>query len=297
MSSDVDVAKTRLKEYQGISEEIITSANDLQLRKLAARYQDGLLLPMRAMGGKTPPISEHPSRPSAEINGKSVEYLIDAASREQNPIMMKELTLRRDNFRCVITRIADSLACLQKRTVAPPSTTLFTALAHIIPFPLAPRTNQPAEVKKSTAIYEILSRFRGFEDFPMLPNDNINRLENSLTLTQDTRTWFGRLDIWLEAVEGAEDTYRLGRAHPYASQINAGTVIKLSTTDPRLALPDPRLLALHAACAKVLHACGVADVVDKIIGDMEDMNVLSTEGTEESIDLLRALLVYWELRE
>lgn len=45
-----------------------------------------------------------------------------------------------------------------------------------------------------------------------------------------------------------------------------------------LPLPDPRFLALHAACCKVAQMSGAAEYVDKMDRDLEEMQVLGEDG-------------------
>lgn len=49
-------------------------------------------------------------------------------------------------------------------------------------------------------------------------------------------------------------------------------------------LPNPGFFALHAACAKIIHAAGVEQLVGKVIEDWEYSTVLSEDGS--SADLL-----------
>jgi hypothetical protein len=45
-----------------------------------------------------------------------------------------------------------------------------------------------------------------------------------------------------------------------------------------LPLPDPRLLALHAVCAKVSHMSGAAEAMDRFDREAEDIGVLTEDG-------------------
>ena len=56
-------------------------------------------------------------------------------------------------------------------------------------------------------------------------------------------------------------------------------MITFHSADLRIALPDPLYLAIHAACAKVCHASGAAEVVEKILRDYEETKVLATDGS------------------
>lgn len=62
----------------------------------------------------------------------------------------------------------------------------------------------------------------------------------------------------------------------------AGTIITFST-DTGLPLPDPRFLALHAACARVLHTIAMTEVIDRIIEDWENTTVLAEDGSSAEL--------------
>ncbi|EUC53633.1 hypothetical protein RSOL_014540 [Rhizoctonia solani AG-3 Rhs1AP] len=73
------------------------------------------------------------------------------------------------------------------------------------------------------------------------------------------------LDIWLEPVEGEDNVYNVGRLNP-AFYPEVPPTVTL-TTNHHMVLPDPRYLALHAACAKVLHLSGAAELINSVIRD------------------------------
>ena len=52
--------------------------------------------------------------------------------------------------------------------------------------------------------------------------------------------------------------------------------------------PDPKLLALHATCARVAHMSGAAEFFDKLERDVEETEVLAFDGS--SAHLLRNLM-------
>lgn len=57
--------------------------------------------------------------------------------------------------------------------------------------------------------------------------------------------------------------------------------------DPRNALPNPELIAVHAAIGKILHASGRGDKTEKLIRDLgEGEQMLSPDGTTNISDLL-----------
>jgi hypothetical protein len=60
--------------------------------------------------------------------------------------------------------------------------------------------------------------------------------------------------------------------------------IIFTTPDPvKLPLPSPDLLALHAACAQVAHLSGAGEYVDRILEDMEQIDVLAHDGTSSDV--------------
>ncbi|KAF8591402.1 hypothetical protein K439DRAFT_892791 [Ramaria rubella] len=87
------------------------------------------------------------------------------------------------------------------------------------------------------------------------------------------------MEIWLEAVDGETDTSRLRHAPSAASTVPAGTLVTFRTALQDAPLPDPRYIAIHAACAKVLHASGTAKVVDQYLKDYDEVKVLAEDGS------------------
>jgi hypothetical protein len=79
-------------------------------------------------------------------------------------------------------------------------------------------------------------------------------------------------------VQGRENTYILRKGSAYPDDLIADTVITFTTAVPGMALPSPQFLAIHAACAKVCHMCGMAEIIDKILRDSETVKVLSEDG-------------------
>jgi hypothetical protein len=50
-----------------------------------------------------------------------------------------------------------------------------------------------------------------------------------------------------------------------------------------LPLPDPRYLALHAACARVAHLSGAAEYIETFDRDMETTLVLAKDGSSAKL--------------
>ena len=81
---------------------------------------------------------------------------------------------------------------------------------------------------------------------------------------------------------GPPHTYNV-RGRDWA--VLAGTLSQVTfrSDDPSLPPPNPRYLALHAACAKVAFMSGAAEHIDMIMRDMEDIKVLAADGSSAQV--------------
>ena len=64
--------------------------------------------------------------------------------------------------------------------------------------------------------------------------------------------------------------------------------IVFKSAHPDLPLPNPAYLGIHAACCRVAHLSGAGEYMDKVSEDLEDILVLSEDGS--SADLLSFVL-------
>jgi hypothetical protein len=161
-------------------------------------------------------------------------------------------------------------------------------------------------------VWEVIQRF-GCISLNELNGNDINRLENVMTLEKTQHSIFGVLCSWLEAVDVSSvystlrsafsdfsfskqhepNTYRIratDRLHHSALPI--GQLVTFRTTDVKLKLPDPRYIALHAACAQVIDASGMGRHLDQILTDQEELNVLPENGHSDVLmNALRAVTI------
>jgi hypothetical protein len=63
--------------------------------------------------------------------------------------------------------------------------------------------------------------------------------------------------------------------------VQIGQVVTFRTTNEMLKLPDPRYIALHAACARVIHTAGMGQHLDQILRDQEELSVLPEDGSSD----------------
>ena len=64
--------------------------------------------------------------------------------------------------------------------------------------------------------------------------------------------------------------------------------VTFTAHDGRYSLPDEKLLAVHAAVAAILHASGMAEVIDRILQDRDETPCLATDGSTPIETLLMA---------
>ncbi|KAG8894860.1 hypothetical protein FRB99_000947 [Tulasnella sp. 403] len=269
-----------------VAQSIIDCSSDKDLHDLAQYWVMNLLTPIKAQGGRTPAPSSHNSDAA-----HSLSVTLTPAKRDRG--LMKLNALKRDGYRCTISKSQDWNHFDEE--LGGPAMEL--EAAHILPFSLNNlKSDQMASITLRSQkpvvwqIIEMFSRVR-LED---LNGQDINRLENILTLSSIVHHRFGELNIWLKSVEGQPNCYRLElgpKVRYFASNVipPAGTMVEFTTPDTAtLPLPDPRYLALHAACAQVAHASGAAKYIDELLRDVEDRTVLAEDGS--SVQLLDHVL-------
>ena len=50
--------------------------------------------------------------------------------------------------------------------------------------------------------------------------------------------------------------------------------VRFHSSDPKIDLPSPDFLRLHAVCARVAHMSGAAEVIDAALNDFDDGSIL-----------------------
>ena len=127
---------------------------------------------------------------------------------------------------------------------------------------------------------------------------DIHRLENILTMEEGLHSLFDKLGLWLEATvclnlllrcyhrsrqtyKNVPDQYTLHAAHP--GILNHLPEVVTFTTSTNLPLPDPKYLAIHAACAKVAHLSAAAEYIDTVHRDVASTLVLARDGSSARV--------------
>ena len=125
--------------------------------------------------------------------------------------------------------------------------------------------------------------------------EGIHHPSNVLTMAQPLRSLFDTLHLWLEPTDTVHEVSDRHRTPPLANihqynictsdaallalyRIPSFTVQLHDHSGAALPLPDPALLALHAACAKTAHMSGAAEFFDALDWEDEDSAVLASDG-------------------
>ena len=88
------------------------------------------------------------------------------------------------------------------------------------------------------------------------------------------------------------NTYKLRTARSHSMDPRWKSTVTFTTPDPvKLPVPSRAYLELHAACCRVAHLSGASKCIDRILRDMEDIQVLSQDGT--SAEALQYALLPW----
>ncbi|CDM34954.1 unnamed protein product [Penicillium roqueforti FM164] len=270
---------------ENLAQDISGCENDETLRQLVQSIRTGLLVPLKAQGGKTP--TEITPSPRSGIED-SIEDLksqnIEPISRSYQS-QLRNHCLERDGNKCLATG-------MYSQAHAYPPNVLTTSLeaAHIIPFAFGSfQANNSESVDRNTKIWVNLRRY-----FPALRNmsftpEQINSEKNILMLDAEIHKEFGQFRIIFEAT-GVTHQYRIktfsGISTRTLRDLPQSRLVYFTVHNGSWELPDPQILEMHACIGKFLHMSGQAEVIDKILEDFADCGGLAPSGSTNIADLL-----------
>ncbi|KAI9785193.1 MAG: hypothetical protein M1839_000831 [Geoglossum umbratile] len=260
-----------------VADDIISNSNDLTT--LADHYITSILVPIRAGGGKTPkPVSMRPGMSGDDID----EIAATITPQTRNQTKLKADCLARDGNRCQITGAydVDTMTRLLPDTEVDKLTTVNTEASHIIPFSMAAFSDADRHSKSQLweAIYHMFPNVRSFT------TDDINDTRNAMTICAAFHTLFGRLNLCLEPT-ATTNRYRVKKYRGFPSIFNnllpSDSFVTFTAHDGRFPLPDPKLLSLHASIGAVLHASGMAEIIQKVLEDRKELHCLAADGSTQ----------------
>ncbi|KAJ2918740.1 hypothetical protein MD484_g1648, partial [Candolleomyces efflorescens] len=236
---------------------------------LALFYINHFLRLFRQTKGRTPAPSSNPSRDSSELHQNL--YASGAVTPvPKNHGAAKASALRRDNYRCMITRKIDrgyvkALPLAERQNIWG-ADVAHTNFCHILSPPTnwnidTAQLNQP-KVNFAGSVWTIINSIASIDLLAEPGGAKCHSLYNGMTLCVELHDLFNELDLWFEAVGGEANKYMVVTStaqHQISSlqKLPQPAIITFTSTDPTLPLPDPRYLALHAAFNRDLEQTSV----------------------------------------
>lgn len=154
----------------------------------------------------------------------------------------------------------------------------------------------------------MIERFGGFSTHEVLGEQNLNSPRNAFMVSNAPHQEFDRLDMWLtpaavcstvlSLVSRIEINYYEDergdimlnsydvtsyRGENWLAMMGTGVMSRI-TFQPKqvgkgtIPAPDPRIVALHAACAKVAHMSAAAEHLGAVFRDPEQLRVMTDDG-------------------
>lgn len=147
-------------------------------------------------------------------------------------------------------------------------------------------------------------------DIDRLGGAGVHSLTNVMILDSSVRGKFDELFIWFEKMvrgfcilnisssqykqvfffffennpQDTENHYRIDSFLSLATGYRRKETVTFSSPHAEtLPVPCPKLLALHAACAKATHLSGVGEYIGKHYEEMEDLQVLAHDGSSSTV--------------
>ncbi|KZT08966.1 uncharacterized protein LAESUDRAFT_757151 [Laetiporus sulphureus 93-53] len=275
-------------EHDAKTEKDVVRARLLGYLILHAPSLDALHEVVEKYKGRTPDYSDHSGHRSLIKDKMDLMTAIQEAPKDHKEAKIQALI--RDGFKCVVTGIydmeAEGIRGIDREDILRAGL-VYTECTHIVPestFFDVSRPSSPEKNDYSASVLAVLKHF-GY-DVEKLNGAKVHSLANVMTMQHDVREWFDRLEICFEAttVENRYHIQTFGRIRHVPA-----TVTLMSSNPTTLPLPSPKLLALHAACAKVAHLSGAGVYIDKLDQDLDDLDVLADDGG--SADVLNHALL------
>ncbi|CAK7233206.1 hypothetical protein SEUCBS140593_008525 [Sporothrix eucalyptigena] len=247
---------------------------------------DNFFLPLKACAAKTP----QPTPAPLSIPTIPAEDVLPG-SRARVSTLRRDCLIR-DKHRCVVTRKFDKQEARRRHAECGQSAidddrqvfdwtdgTAFQTLevAHILPHSLTNLEGHPQMTAARKNALDILNMF-DMDVHRLITGTDIDRPTNALTLTRECHEEFGSFRMYFEAV-GPPRTYCIASYDLPAFSAVPQPLTRTLFQSPTIDSPHPRLLAVHAAIAKVLHMSAAGKYCDHILRDTEEATFVESDGT------------------
>ncbi|KAJ5124345.1 uncharacterized protein N7515_008170 [Penicillium bovifimosum] len=249
-----------------------------QLHDYAQSLINGLVAPLRWLRS-TPTISPRLGMEESieNIDSESTEPM----ARESR---LKRECLARDDQRCVVTGDVDR----NSPGAHDMSYWADTECVHIIPFSLASWKSEYKGHVKDIIWANLIRHFPAIQSLNFT-RENINDTKNAITMSGFLHRPFGCFDFSFEETSKPH-TYRLQNYAPnlgWLARFLPATV-EFNSYDERYDLPSPELLKVHAIIARIFHASGAAESIEKALRDLGEHSMLTRDGSTDISSMLAA---------
>ncbi|KAH8834085.1 hypothetical protein DL96DRAFT_1579392 [Flagelloscypha sp. PMI_526] len=261
------------------------------LWELGLMYRNCVMRVLRSNTSSFSP-SSHSSPLSFETHRKTVLQIIRDVPKSKSDA--KAVALVRDGYRCVLSGAIDfTSSCKYEEVVDLPGGAAETNGAHLFS-----ASAHNANEGYTAAVLTVLKLFRLEAELESTLGDNANDPRNILTLDSTVHRFFEQLNMWLEEVADMPNTYDIvvppsarrifdKMYHRPPSRVTLRVAEELlqecaehNITPP--ALPDPKLIAIRASCARVAHLSGAAAQIDELDREVEQTLFLAEDGSSAS---------------
>ncbi|KAF9479922.1 hypothetical protein BDN70DRAFT_993093 [Pholiota conissans] len=280
--------------------------------KLGLFYRNHLMRVIRSNSGPLQTPSRRTSPPSwDQVRADTIKDMTKAPATKKGA---KKQALCRDGYRCMISGFYDqqSFTDLTKEQRDEISA---QGNLNLIPTEVVYLFSEPAQdvnehPEYAASAFTILKLF-GIDQTKFM-GGLVNDLSHVLTISVHLRQLFDNFTFWLESIPQQPNVYSacfkdidvynsMGVLRPPKTvkfKIDPALVAEWNTNPPKdeqgtiiplPSLPDPNLIAIRAACARVAHLSGAAEQAEQILEDLEDTHVMAADGTTAS--LLDSLLL------
>lgn len=205
----------------------------------------------------------------------------ELAESKQRDAHLRTECLARDDNRCAVTGFPDK-EILDPRIE---TRTAYTDCVHIIPLSLSSWSTESEGYAKDI-IWTNLARH-----FPTLQSmnftqENINSISNRITMSNEVHYHFRRFDIAFEETSRT-DRYRIQNYRPRLKSISSlFQFVRFKSYDQRYDLPSPELFKVHAVLARIFHASGAAQQIEKTLNDRDRYCMLARDGSKDISSIL-----------
>ncbi|KAG9026895.1 hypothetical protein FRB95_008348 [Tulasnella sp. JGI-2019a] len=272
----------------GVQTEIESCITDVQLMDLAQLYIDHFIRIFKRTAGSTLLTSSDSSRSSLQKQG-TLELLEEATKKHTTA---KELALRRDNNRCLVTGKLNSNAYFLQVETDPTLEGVLctvTQASHILPDCLGQHlklgNHESSRMLNWVSLAWDTLGHSGQDNMvsDQLNERDIHHVDNIMTLDMTVHTLFDQLILWFEPEGDIPNQYRVCLKREINLGLPNPPVVTFTSSDPRIPLPNARFLKLHAACVKVANLSGASEYIESMLRDVEEIEVLASDGTSADV--------------